>query len=59
MFGEQEASAYRARQSEECQSGLINQRRFPEGEAWVFVPGWRPEVEDDYFKQGVSRGGTG
>jgi hypothetical protein len=33
MFGKQEESAYLVRQVEECQSGLINQRRFPEGAA--------------------------
>jgi hypothetical protein len=57
MFGKQEASAYLVRQFEECQSELINQRRFPEGVAWVFVPGWRPEVEDGCLGQGVLRGG--
>jgi len=59
MFGKQEASDYLVRQVEECQSELINQRRFLEGEAWVFVPGWRREVDNECLKQGALRGGTG
>jgi hypothetical protein len=59
MFGKQEASAYLVRQVEECQSGLINQRKFPEGAAWVFVPGWRLEVEGACLGRGVLRGGIG
>jgi hypothetical protein len=53
MFGEQEGSAYLGRQSEECRSGPINQRKSPESAAWVFEPGWRLEAEDVCLRQGV------
>jgi hypothetical protein len=59
MFGEQEGSAYLGRQSEECRSGPINQRKSPDGAAWVFEPGWRLEAEDVCLRQGVLRGDIG